>query len=341
MPIHRGSFGGAVNLLPTVTIDATTGVTESRAVFNATVNGNLANTTVVFHYSTASNFSSFTSVAGSGSGTGSFASSATVTGLPINDSGQLYYVRAVVTSSIGSVTSGSTSFTTWRKLTYSNSTPGLYSFTVPTVAGVTPAALPVFVIIGGGGGGAFSGGGGGAGGLRSTTTHSSAFTGTSGVLNIGIGSGGGAGDNSGTASSNGGNGLSTTLSGTNFPSYTAGGGEGGIHQGRGGNLGSGEGVARTGGSFYTDGAKIATTRAGGGAGMDANGGNGSLAAAGNGGNGNGVWGNSGGGGGSTNSNANGSHGNPNNYGAGGNGGFGLTGIQAGSGGLVFFYYYGP
>jgi hypothetical protein len=84
MPIRRGFFGGAINLLPSVTIGATTNFTESRGVFNATINGNLANTTVSFQYSTASNFSSFTSVSGSGSGTGSFSSSATVTGVSGN-----------------------------------------------------------------------------------------------------------------------------------------------------------------------------------------------------------------------------------------------------------------
>jgi hypothetical protein len=37
MPIRRGVFGGAVNLLPTATIGATTNFTESRGVFNATI----------------------------------------------------------------------------------------------------------------------------------------------------------------------------------------------------------------------------------------------------------------------------------------------------------------
>jgi len=336
MPIRRGVFGGAVNLLPTVTIGATTDFTESRGVFNATINGNLANTTVVFHYSTASNFSSYSSVNGSGSGTGSFSSSATVTGLTVNT---LYYVRAVATSSIGAVTSSSTSFTTWHLITATYTANG--SLTVPTVSGVNPAALVNVLVVGGGGGGAFSGGGGGGGGYRYTTSR--AFNGTSGALTITVGGGGIAGTD---LALDGGAGGTTTLSGTNITSYSAGGGAGGIGSGgAGGNVGSGDNSAYTGGTGYLGGNKLDPAYGGGGAGTAGNGGNASSSVAGNGGaggttNGNGYG--SGGAGGSQIVDAPGSHGSPTSgYGLGGNGGAGVTHIQAGSSGLIVFSYYGP
>jgi hypothetical protein len=336
MPIRRGFFGGAVNILPTVTIGATTDFTESRGVFNATVNGNTLNTTVVFHYSTASNFSSFTSVAGSGSGTGSFSSSATVTGLAVNT---LYYVRAVATSSVGAVTSGSTSFTTWKLITvsYGSST----TLTVPTVSGVNPAALVNVLIVGGGGGGAFSGGGGGGGGYRYTTSR--AFNGTSGALTITIGGGGTAGND---PNLNGGAGGTTTLSGTNMTSYSADGGTGGVGSGsQGGNVGTGDNPAYTGGLGFTDGGKVANAYGGGGAGVAGYGASGTTYGAGNGGAGTTIngWGlGSGGGGGSQISDLPGTHGSPTSgYGLGGNGGYGVTHIQAGSAGLIVFSYYGP
>ena len=337
MPIRRGFFGGAINLLPTVTIGATTNFTESRGVFNATVNGNLANTTVVFHYSTASNFSSFTSVSGSGSGTGSFASSATVTGLSVNTT---YYVRAVATNSIGSTTSSSTSFLTWKLITvsYGAST----TLTVPTVSGVNPAALVNVLIVGGGGGGAFSGGGGGGGGYRYTTSR--AFTGTSGALTITVGGGGASGYDPAVDGVAGG---TTTLSGTNITSYSAGGGAGGIGSGgAGGNVGSGDNAAYTGGAGYIGSGKLDPLFGGGGAGTAGNGSNASVSGAGNGGAGgttNGWNYGSGGAGGAAIADLPGTHGSPTSgYGLGGNGGhLGATSIQAGSAGLIVFSYYGP
>jgi hypothetical protein len=345
MPIRRGFFGGAINLLPEVTINAATSVTESRATFNATINGNLANTTIVFHYSTASNFSSFTSVAGSGSGTGSFSSSATVAGLTkatvLDAAATTYYVRAVVTSSIGSVTSGTTSFATWTLRQVVSATSS--SFTVPTVAGVNPANIPVLVLIGGGGGGAY-GGGGGAGGL--VVRSNVPFTGPNGTLSWSCGGGAGPG---GTGGGNGGSGTSSTLSGINFNAVSAGGGEGGYYLGRGGNLGAGDGPAYTGGSVHVINNKGTLNYwGGGGAGMDGNGGNAVLNAAGAGGPGNGFWGNGGGGGGVKN--ANGSQVGANaavyNIGRGGQGGANnATGSDraatSGGTGIVVFQYYGP
>jgi hypothetical protein len=346
MPIHRGSFGGAVNLLPSVTIGATTDFTESRGVFNATVNGNLTNTTVVFHYSTASNFSSFTSVAGSGSGTGSFSSSATVTGLSVNTT---FYVRAVATSSIGAVTSGSVSFLTWslKTLTYTSSG----SFTVPTVSGVNPAALVNVLIVGGGGGGCSNGAGGGAGGYRYTTSR--AFNGTSGALTITVGGGGAGGaGNSGVSGSVGGG---SSISGTNLTSLAAGGGGGGTISPTGGNVGTGDNPAYVGGTEALAPGKISAQGEGGGAGVNGNGANGTIngssqgvgGAGGAGGTINGYNFGSGGGGGFSIEVSNGPHGTPRGYGEGGNGIGNLVGGgtafpgENGLAGLVVFSYYGP
>jgi len=347
MPIRRGSFGGAVNLLPTVTIGATTDFTESRGVFNATVNGNLANTTVVFHYSTASNFSSYSSVNGSGSGTGSFSSSATVTGLTVNTT---YYVRAVATSSIGAVTSGSVSFLTWHLISWSNGTPGTYYLTVPTVPGVNPAALVNSLVVGAGGGGAggstgSQGGGGGAGGWRYNTSGL-AFNGTSGALTIVVGGGAGG---SAVDAGNGGGGGSSYITGTNMPTFLAGGGEGGLFgtNPRGGNVGSGDNPAYTGGASL--GATIFKSTvyfAGGGAGVNGNGGaayeSGGTYYSGNGGPGGTIaisFG-AGGGGGFSNPPNGGQNGSGGGYGNGGHGGDGATG-GSGAGGAVIFNYYGP
>jgi hypothetical protein len=342
MPIHRGSFGGSINLLPTVTIGSTTNFTESRGVFNATVNGNLANTTVVFHYSTASNFSSYTSVSGSGSGTGIFASSAIVTGLAVNTT---YYVRAVATSSIGSTTSGYTSFLTWHLIGWSNGTPGTYYLTVPTVPGVNPAPLvnSLIVAAGGGGGGANGsvdeGGGGGAGGYR--YTGSLPFNGPSGALTIVVGGGAGGG---GIGAAGGGGGW-TYITGTNMTTYAAAGGEGGQSgtNPRGGNVGAGDNPVYTGGAGFTEVIFKSTFYVGGGgAGVNGYGGAPYIPAGattyvgGNGGPGGTIaiaFG-AGGGGGS------GSVGGGGGYGNGGQGGAGVAG-GSGAGGAVIFNYYGP
>jgi len=340
---------GSVNKPPSVTIGSTTGITESRAVFNATVSANYATTIVKFQYNTTNDFASYTEVTATQSPVTaqSAAVSYTVTGLTkatvVDQAATTYYVRVVATNSGGTTTSSATSLSTWtlrQKESFSTSSP----FTVPTVAGVNPAALPVVVLIGGGGGGAGAGGGGGAGGLVSRNNY--AFTGSSGYLEWTVGGGGAAGSTYG----NGVDGTSSTLSGTNLTSISAGGGEKGYFEGRGGNLGSGDGTAYTGGSAnqYVD--KVTVTHSGGGAGNDGNGGNATTTASGAGGAGNGFWGNSGGGGGGNYMPVSemGAHGTPNNVGAGGDGGTndastenGNRVASAGSAGRVVFQYYGP
>jgi hypothetical protein len=343
MPIRRGFFGGAVNILPTITINAVTNFTESRGVFNATVNGNLANTTVAFHYSTASNFSSFTSVAGSGSGTGSFSSSATVTGLAVNTT---YYVRAVATNSVGSTTSGSTSFLTWHLIGWSNGTPGTYYLTVPTVPGVNPAPLVNPLCVSGGGGGASAGGGGGGGGWAYNTGTLAAFNGPSGALTIYVGAGG----SGGTGGGNGGGGGWSYITGTNFPFYGSSGGEGGYGgtNPRGGNVGSGNNPAYTGGAS-TSGTIFKTVfyAGGGGAGVNGNGaaGDANNITGGAGGAGGTIaipFGAGGGGGINTGLGTIGAHGTGGGYGDGGNGSLDTTVAGAGgAGGAIIFNYYGP
>lgn len=328
--------------VPTSTIGATTNFTESRAVFNATINGNLVNTTVSFQYSTASNFSSFSSVAGSGSGTGSFSSSATVTGLAVNTT---YYVRAVATNSIGSTTSSSTSFMTWHLIQWSNGTAGTYYLTVPTVAGVNPASLVNSLVVGAGGGGASAGGGGGGGGYRYNTSGL-AFNGTNGSLTIVVGGGAGGGSGGG----NGGGGGSSYITGTNMPTFLAGGGGGGYSGTNpiGGNVGSGDNPAYTGGTSAS-GTIIKTTfyAGGGGAGVNGYGGSGNASAITGGAGGAGgtiaiPFGAGGGGGINTGLGDVGAHGTGGGYGDGGNGSTDTaTAGSSGAGGAVIFNYYGP
>ena len=345
MPIRRGVVAASITELPTVTIGTTTGITESRAVFNATVSANYQSTTVKFQYNTTNNFASYTEVTATQSPvTGqSTAVSYTVTGLTkatvVDAAAVTYYVRCVVTNSIGTATSSVTSFDLWT-LRQKDSATTNSPFTVPTVAGVNPTALPIVVLIGGGGGGGYQGGGGGAGGLLSRTDY--AFTGSSGYLEWTVGGGGGGGT---SGSSNGGGGTSSTLSGTNLTTLTAGGGGGGVFNGSGGNVGTGDNPAYTGGTVYVDSSgKVNVYYCGGGAGNEGNGGNGSNGAYGVGAAGNGFWGNSGGGGGGNDTNTAGAHGTPNNVGAGGNGGTNdgsVTPAQSGATGRVVFQYYGP
>lgn len=352
---HLGIVASSTpNIPPTVATSAATGVTESRAVLNGTVSANFQSTTVQFQYSKQSNFSTIdgTVTAAQSPVTGQSVSvSFSLTGLPINDSGQLYYFRIVATNNSGTSTSSATTFTTWRKYSLSYTTVGNHTFTVPTIAGVAPAALPlIWVTAGGGGGGGSStfggGGGGGGGGYRYATNV--AFTGTSGFLNISVGGAGagGAGTNGDTTlnPSDGVSGQNSQISGTNFPTYTAGGGESGkAGAGRGGNVGSGDNPAYAGGSIFTSTDKFGTSTGGGGAGIGGNGGNGANGSGGAG--GAGALGISSGGGGSPN----GAHGSPTSgYGLGGNGGvtsggegnIGLSGSN-GTAGFVNFDYYGP
>jgi len=319
---------------PTTTINAVTNYTESRATFNATISANGASTTVYFQYNTTNNFASYTQVT-AGTVTGqSTAISYTVTGLPTNatvdGNGYTFYVRVVAVNSVGTTTSSSTSWQSWGvRAIFSQVTSNL---TVPTVSGVTPAALPYVLCIGGGGGGGRWGGGGGSGGLSVRTNW--AFSGTSGYINWVMGGGGG-GNDGGT----GGSGTGTLFGGTNITVFGAGGGYGGGDQGYGGDVGGGDNPAYTGGAPYVKTGKGGYTNGGGGAGTDGYGGNATSGVAGSGGAGNSFWGTSGGAGG-TIAGAAGSHGSPTAIGYGGNGSiYGGTGATSGATGGIYIQYW--
>lgn len=350
MPIRHGLVASSVALLPTVSLLAANNFNESRATLNATVSGNFYPTTVKFQYNTTNNFSSFTEVnAATTPATGqSISSYANITGLSANTT---YYFRCVVTNAIGTATSSSLSFVTWNLKTYANGTPGSYSLTLPTVtptgsSAVMPSIYNVFMFGGGGGGGANGGGGGGAG---YRLVSSRAFSSTSNtVLSMSIGSGGGPNSAGG----------STTISAANFTSITAGGGGGGASPpasgysgavyglNNGGGLGSGDTshAAGTGAAFYnTKSGELSQWGGGGGAGIGGAGGGGfdtsyaTASGGGNGGAGGSAYGYNGGtGGGGAGSFTSGSQGSPQGYGSGGGGG-----ASTGSGGLIYFQYYGP
>ncbi len=338
MTARRGIVAASITQLPTVSIGSVTNFSESRATFNATVSANYQSTTVKFQYNTTNNFASYTEVTATGSPvTGqSVAVYYNVTGLSV---GTTYYVRAVISNGIGTVTTSSVSFATWSLKTYANGTGGSYSLTIPTVtptggSAIIPTVYNMF-IYGGGGGAGYAGGGGGGYRLLS----SRAFTNNSStVLSFTVGSGGGAQAAGGT----------TSISASNWSTLSAGGGGGGSGSisGAGGNVGFGDNGGHAGGAgaYVTD-PKLGTSQgAGGGAGI---GGAGSAATAdlfsgstgGNGGTGGSAYGYDGGAGGRGTCDlgtfgSNGAY--WKNFGSGGQ-----AVNDGGSAGLVYFQYYGP
>jgi hypothetical protein len=339
MPIRRGSFGGSVNLLPTATVSSAN-QNQSAAILSGSVNANGASTTVVFDYSTSPTFATFSSITATGSPATGFSAtsvSALITGLALATT---YYYRIRATSSIGTTTSSSLSFVTWREIQYANGTPGTYSVSIPVGAGIAPTLRYVF-IFGGGGGSGYAGGGGG--GYRLRDPYS--FSGTNGAISVVVGGGGGA-----QAA-----GATSSIGGANLTTLSAGGGGGGSPAwgSNGAGVGSGDNPAYSGGTgvaFYDLKTGAPSTQgAGGGAGIGGNGGDGGStpdwnnARGGNGGPGGSAYGWVGGagGGGTGQSPApppgiNGSVGANSGWGTGG------TGTNAGgSAGLVTFYYYGP
>ena len=338
MPIHRGSFGGSVNLLPTASVSSAN-QNQDAALIYGSVDARGASTSVVFDYSTDSAFGSYSTVTASPSpvtGYGATSVSAFISGLA---NATTYYYRIRATSSIGTTTSGSLSFKTWGLIQYANGTPGSYGVSIPVGAGIAPTLRYVF-IFGGGGGSGYAGGGGGGYRLR----DSYAFSGTNGVMTVVVGGGGGA-----QAA-----GASSSISGTNLTGLTAGGGAGGSPAwgGNGGGVGSGDNPAYAGGTgvaFYDlKTGNPSTQGAGGGGGIGGNGGDGGStpdwtnARGGNGGPGGSAYGwNGGAGGGGTGQSPapppgiNGVEGSPAGWGTGGTG----TNI-GGTPGLVTFYYYG-
>ena len=123
MPIRRGVVASSITELPTVTINAVTNFNQDRATFNATVSANYQNTTVKFQYNTTNNFASYTEVTATGSPVSGQSTAVyyNVTGLSV---GTTYYVRAVISNGIGTVTTSSVSFATWSLKTYAQTLTG-------------------------------------------------------------------------------------------------------------------------------------------------------------------------------------------------------------------------
>lgn len=253
MPIHRGVMGASITELPIAIIGAVTNFNQDRATFNAIVSANYQSTTVKFQYNTTNNFASYTEVTAVGSPLLGQAVAAyfNVTGLSINTT---YYVRAVVSNSIGTTTTSSVSFTTWSLKTYLNTTAGSYTVSVPSITPTGDSAIAPTIyemlIYGGGGGANWSGGGGGGYRLASTKLSS-----TAGTQNIaGTVGGGGIAGNGGVGNGGATAGGSTTLV-IGDTTYTAGGGGAGTHpgtnsapSGTGGAVGTGDNPAYGGGS---------------------------------------------------------------------------------------------
>jgi hypothetical protein len=353
MPIRRGVVAASITELPTVTINAVTNFNQDRATFNATVSANYQSTTVKFQYNTTNNFASYTEVTATGSPvTGqSVAVYFNATGLTV---GTTYYVRAVISNGIGTVTTSSVSFATWSLKTYTKTTSGtensaVYLQTITPTGGsaVTPYIFNVF-FFGGGGGGAGGGGGGGAY-YFSDASNISASSAVSSYLDVTVGGGGSAGN---VADTNGGGGGTSTISGSSFPTLTATGGAGGATTiyGTGGASGSGTTSSYGGGTgsvTSTGSGKsiVYYDAAGGGGGNFEVGANGHAAGNGYGGNGGvgggfaGYYGGSGGGGYGSTANGTGNriifNLGTGVYGCGGNT------ASAGTAGMCYFQYYGP
>jgi hypothetical protein len=251
MPIKRGT-SSIPKLLPDITIGSTTNFNQSIATLNATVSANKYPTTVYFDYSTSSSFTTFTTVT-YGSTVSGQASSIfhNISGLVV---ATLYYVRCRATNDIGTTTSSSTSFTTWSLKTFTQTTAGAFSVSIPSVTptgGSAVAPVVYEMLLYGAGGGANYGGGGG-GGYRLFSSHTSSSTGTQ-TISGSVGAGGAAGNGGGgvgTATTGG----STTLT-IGSTSWTGGGGTAGEHPGqnsnpfgRGGTAGSGTNASNLGGT---------------------------------------------------------------------------------------------
>lgn len=163
MAIRHGIASSSVALTPIVTISSVSNYNQNRAQFNAQIDNNGYTGTVYFDYSTSSTFTSYTTVSFTNINRGSTGVSYSATGLT---EGTLYYVRCRAANDVGTITSGSVSFTTWSLQVYERTTAGGTTFTIPTItpAGGSAIAVSIYDIImfgGGGGGTSFQGSGGG------------------------------------------------------------------------------------------------------------------------------------------------------------------------------------
>jgi len=247
MAIRRGFISSSLALLPTVVTNAVNNFNQNQATFNATVSSNGYPTTVYFDYSTSSSFSSYSSYTyGSTISTEGTSIQQVATGLSV---GTLYYVRCRAVSIIGTTIGSSVSFTTWALKTFTQTSSGAFSVSIPSITGVAPVVYEMLLY--GAGGGANYGGGGG-GGYRLFSSHTSSSTGTQ-TISGSVGAGGAAG-NGGTGTGTATTGGSTTLT-IGSTTWTGGGGTAGEHpgansapSGRGGTAGSGTNASNLGGT---------------------------------------------------------------------------------------------
>lgn len=242
MPIKKGTFASSIAEVPTVTAQAASNYNQDRFTASAYVTANNSNTTVYFDYSTSSSFSSYTTVTHWVTVTGGpYLAYYNVSGLTANTT---YYYRCRAVNAIGTTIGATNSFTTWRLITYLNTTAGSYSVSVPSITPYLDTAIAPTIyemLIYGGGGGAANGAGGG-GGYRIASSYQSGTTGTQNVTGT-IGAGG-AGGSTGAAGGN-----STITVGSN--TWTAGGGGGGGWlTSPAGSVGSGSNPAYGGGTGY-------------------------------------------------------------------------------------------
>jgi hypothetical protein len=251
MPISPGA-SSVPKLLPTISISPITNFNENLATLNSVVSSNKYPTTVYFDYSTSPSFSTFTTVTyGSTVNSQNSGVYHNITGLAV---GTLYYVRCRATNAIGTTTSSSASFTTWSLKTFTQTTAGAFSVSIPSVTPTGGSAIAPTIyemLLYGAGGGANYGGGGG-GGYRLASSHTSSSTGTQTISGT-IGAGGAAG-NGGTGTGTATTGGSTTLT-VGSTTWTGGGGTAGEHpgvnsapNGRGGTVGTGTNGANIGGT---------------------------------------------------------------------------------------------
>ncbi len=252
MPTHRGLYAGGVALPPTVVPQAATNFNQDRCTFSAFVSANLHDTTVYFDYSTSASFASFSTVTHWVTVTGSnYYAYYNASGLLNNTT---YYYRCRAVNAAGTTIGATNSFTTWSLKTYTNTTSGSWSLSLPSITPYLDNAIAPVVyemLLYGGGGGANYGGGGG-GGYRLFSSHQSSVGGTQ-TISGSVGGGGAAGNGGvgvGTATSGG----STTLT-IGSTSWTGGGGTAGEHpgscgapNGRGGTAGSGSNPSNLGGT---------------------------------------------------------------------------------------------
>jgi hypothetical protein len=220
MPFHRG-MSGSVSLLPVVSTDPVQQFNQDRASFVCYVSSNGYAAGVKFQYNTTNNWSSYTEVsAGTVSGQNQMAYF-NVTGLSNNTT---YYVRAVATTVVGTVTGSVVSFTTWGLKTYLNTSAGSWSLTIPSITPIGGSAIAptIYEMLVYGGGGSAAYGGGGGGGYRIFASHVSSVVGSQTVSGY-VGAGGPYNSSNAQPAPSGEN--STITIGTN--TWTAGGGTGG------------------------------------------------------------------------------------------------------------------